>query len=145
MNSVLDEKGNCLLLWRGTHPIFSDDPDLPGGTVETGETALEAALREVVEEVGVGIESESVTELYAGRKYSKHLSKYYLYSVELPHGPTIALSWEHTSYKWLSHQDFLEELKTPKDTYMQMVRDVVASRDSPLTQATRKVRRADHK
>lgn len=118
---IIDQKGNYLLLWRGTHPKFGQDPDLPGGTAEKGEAPLKAMLREVVEEIGATVDTTDATERYAGIKYSRHLTKYYLYTVRVQHRPKITLSWEHTSYEWLSHEKFLKQVRGAKDTYMQMV------------------------
>lgn len=58
---VLD--GETLLLERA-HPPFEGSWVLPGGLVEQDETAREACIREVREEVGIDIAVEEFVGLY---------------------------------------------------------------------------------
>ncbi|MFB6081329.1 MAG: NUDIX hydrolase [Halanaeroarchaeum sp.] len=55
--------GRVVLLER-THPPFEGAWVLPGGMVERGETAAEACVREVREEVGMAVAVESFVGLY---------------------------------------------------------------------------------
>lgn len=48
---ITNEKGEVLLLHRNT--VRLTQWELPGGKLEPGETAAEAAIREVLEEIGV--------------------------------------------------------------------------------------------
>jgi 8-oxo-dGTP pyrophosphatase MutT (NUDIX family) len=67
---IVDNKGKYLLMQRSDHPVFGYDPDLPGGTLEDGESPLETMIREVMEEAGVEIDQVGVQEVYAGTDYS---------------------------------------------------------------------------
>ncbi|AUX09980.1 8-oxo-dGTP diphosphatase [Halalkaliarchaeum desulfuricum] len=58
---VLD--GEVLLLERN-HPPFEGHWVLPGGLVEPDETAMEACVREVKEEVGIDVTVEEFVGLY---------------------------------------------------------------------------------
>ena len=40
---IVDKDEKYLLMYRSNHPTFGNDPDLPGGTVEEGES-LELAM-----------------------------------------------------------------------------------------------------
>ncbi len=122
---IVDPEDNYLLMYRSDHPVFGGDPDLPGGTVEDGETSLEAMIREVEEEAGVAVDVKAVTEVYSGTGYSKHGTHYALYRVTLRVRPEIKLSWEHSSYEWLNHGSFIQKIKDAQDTYMRMVHDTV--------------------
>ncbi len=53
---VTDEKGNLLLTTRGVEPHYGK-LDLPGGFVDPGETAEEAVVRELDEELGLKVKS----------------------------------------------------------------------------------------
>ncbi len=122
---IVDHEDNYLMMWRSEHPTFPNDPDLPGGTVEEGESSLEAMLREVYEEAGISVDEALVKSVYDGTKYSAHGTHYALYVAKLKNRPDVTISWEHSSYEWLSRDNFLEKAKRAKDTFMQMAYDVL--------------------
>ena len=122
---IIDAEDKYLLLERTNHPTFADDPDLPGGTVEEGESSLRAMVREVFEEVGITINPKKAQLLYEGADYSRHRTHYSLYSIQLVSRPEVALSWEHTGYTWLERDAFLAAIKHTTDTYMYMVYDIL--------------------
>lgn len=122
---MIDPDDKYLLMYRSNHPVFGDDPDLPGGTIEDNETTLAAMLREVIEEAGVEINERDVREIYAGTDYSTHGTHYTLFMSKLSSRPKIVVSWEHSSYEWLDRDSFLKLSKDAKDTYMRMVHDSV--------------------
>jgi len=123
---IIDEQNKYLMLWRGDHPRLPNDPDLPGGTIEAGETPEVAAVREVQEEAGIAIAPYDMKLLYKGLDYSMHGVEYSLYVATITPRPTVALSWEHEGYKWLDADTFLAEAKDATDTYMHMVYDIVS-------------------
>jgi mutator protein MutT len=64
---IRDEMGRILLLRRG------DGDDLwgfPGGAMEPGERAAEAAAREVREEIGLEVEPVALIGVYSGPEYA---------------------------------------------------------------------------
>lgn len=121
---LLDEDGNYLLMCRSNHPTFGNDPDLPGGTWEEGESVLETVIREVQEEIGVSVDKASI-KTYSGVDYSRHGTHYALFISTVNIQPEISMSWEHSSYEWLEYEEFLTRAKNAKDTYMHMVHDTV--------------------
>ncbi|MFW5903621.1 MAG: NUDIX domain-containing protein [archaeon] len=62
-DGVVFVDGEVVLLER-THPPFEGDWVLPGGMVDRGETAAEACVREVREEVGLAVTVEEFVGLY---------------------------------------------------------------------------------
>lgn len=122
---IVDKDDNYLLMYRSNHPAFGDDPDLPGGTVEEGESTLDAMIREVNEEIGVAIDKNVARKVYAGAEYSAHDTHYELFVVKLDKRPEINMSWEHKSYEWLALDIFLERSKNAMDSYMHMVHDTI--------------------
>lgn len=122
---IIDGTGKYLLMQRSNHPIFGNDPDLPGGTLEEGELPLETMIREVFEEAAIVIDRGSVTEVYTGTHYSTHGTHYSLYVAKLQHTPEVVMSWEHSFYEWLDRELFLEKASQANDTYMHMVYDVL--------------------
>lgn len=122
---VSDDK--YLIMYRTNHPMFGDDPDLPGGTGEDDETSLQTMIREVKEEIGVVIHEDEAQELFSGTDYSSHGSYYSLFIAHLANKPEIVMSWEHTGYDWASRDEFVKQCKAAGDTYMQMVGVVLGS------------------
>ncbi|HEX3568441.1 MAG TPA: NUDIX hydrolase [Candidatus Saccharimonadales bacterium] len=122
---IIDNHNKYLMMYRDAHPVFGNDPDLPGGTLEEGEQPLIAMTREVYEETGIEIGGHALQKIYEGAGYSKHKTYYSLYVARLEARPNITLSWEHSAHKWLDRAEFLEEAKNANDTYMHMVYDVL--------------------
>jgi 8-oxo-dGTP diphosphatase len=118
---IIDKNNKYLLMYRKAHPTFGNDPDLPGGTLEKGEKPLETMIREVFEEVGIVVDPLKVEKVYEGTDYSLHKTHYSLYTLRLTHRLEIIMSWEHLSYEWIEHDDFLKKAMNAKDTYMHMV------------------------
>lgn len=123
---INDKDGNFLVLELNKHPDFGNDADLPGGTVDPGETIVQAAAREANEEAGIDIHPDDLTLLYEGDEYSYHDSFYTLYGYEFDVRPTVSLSWEHASYEWVSKNELIKRGNAAKDTYMHMVAAVAA-------------------
>jgi 8-oxo-dGTP diphosphatase len=117
---IVDKDNKYLLLNLNNHPTFGNDSDLPGGTLDDGESAIEAMIREVQEEVGVSIKKDHVEEIYSGTGYSTHGTYYTLFITRLDKRPKITLSWEHSSYRWVPLDDFLQNATNATDTFMHM-------------------------
>ena len=118
---MIDQDDKYLIMYRSDHPTFGGDPDLPGGTHEDGETILETMVREVEEESGVLVDGENAELIYSGTDFSKNGTQYTLYVERLKARPEIVISWEHSSYEWISRDEFIEKVKDTKDSFMKMV------------------------
>ena len=124
---IIDSEDRYLLMRRGDHPYFLNDPDLPGGTIEEDEEVLEAAIREVREETNISLDSSTVQHIYTGSEYSARGTEYSLYIARIADRPAVAISWEHASFAWVSREEFLKQARNAADPYMRMVHSVVSN------------------
>lgn len=122
---LIDADGRYLLLERSGHPMYPNDPDLPGGTVEDGEAPEVGVLREVLEETGISVRAEDIILVYRGNEFSLHHTMQYLYEVHVGKQPEVMLSWEHAGFEWVDRDVFLAQARAAKDTYMHMVATVL--------------------
>lgn len=114
-----------LVLFRNNHPLFGNSMDLPGGTVEKGETLEDGAMREVREESGIELTSDMLNLLERTRKHSRIGTLYALYAVQLQETPDVVLSWEHSRYAWVSKDDFIQGTRQVNDKFLQMAVDSI--------------------
>lgn len=119
---LVNKDGKYLMLYRSGHPLYPDDADLPGGTLEDGEEIILALMREVLEETGIPIDVDVIEKLGESKTHQEGFI-YYLFQAKCESKPEISLSWEHSSYEWLAPQEFKVKAKTAVDTYMHMVYD----------------------
>jgi 8-oxo-dGTP pyrophosphatase MutT (NUDIX family) len=96
--AILDNN-KILLLKRGkTAPWMPEKYCLPGGGVENNESLIDAAIREVNEEIGINLSSGSISPVRIVYKndYSKiiFVTKY--------NGNSILLNYEHSEFGWFN-------------------------------------------
>ena len=102
--------GKLLLLQRAPKKLFPGTWAIPGGKLEKGETALEALLREIREELCLSPSEEELRPLSS--PYVRHsLMDYRLHLFHWPlvEVPKIALnSHEHQAFQWQPISAFRE-------------------------------------
>ena len=64
-SAVIVEDGKVLLIKREDFEVWA----LPGGTVESGETTAQAAIREVKEETGLDVELSRLVGIYSSPRW----------------------------------------------------------------------------
>lgn len=96
-------------LWPG-NPRRSQQPDLPGGTIEPHESIEEGLLREAREEAGLTMRAEDLQlgYCYTYLKDDGESSSFLLFVSEISGDETITLSWEHESYRWMTARELLD-------------------------------------
>jgi 8-oxo-dGTP diphosphatase len=105
---IYNPRGQILVLQRSdTHPHFPEHLDLPGGEVEKDEQPGQAVIREVQEETGLDIASNTINMAFE-KLFGEHI-KHILYISRLSHDPSISLSWEHIHYYWLTPEQIINE------------------------------------
>jgi 8-oxo-dGTP diphosphatase len=116
---IHDGEGRVLLIKRRFEPN-KGRWSLPGGLLETGETLLGAAKREVREELGVGIEVErlfQVSEEMVRDSEGEVRFHYVLVDFLATLGPaaTITLNGESEGFKWFTAEE-VEGLDVSENT-----------------------------
>lgn len=122
-----------LLLTRTDHPRYGADPDLPGGTLEPGESIHTAMIREVYEEIGLQIDEKSTKILCQTSKYSVVGNEFTLFYIELGGRPSVVLDWEHSAYRWCDISQVIVTARGATDPYMHMVADALEDKNSSRT------------
>lgn len=100
--------GKYLILWSSLweeNPDRSQQPDLPGGIIEPGESQVEGLIREAREEAGIALNPESVVLAYALTYDKERLASIFeIYFAEVDDFE-VQLSWEHERYAWLTAEE----------------------------------------
>lgn len=107
LNLLQNEAGELLLLKRAAQARLGAGLwGLPAGKIEPGESAADAAWRELEEEIGTGHQAQLLRYLGPLR------DTYYggIYAIHLFHrrwrAGTVRLNHEHTHYAWVAPEDF---------------------------------------
>ncbi|QIW78763.1 NUDIX domain-containing protein [Bacillus tequilensis] len=101
----MDTKGAFVIVSNETHQILlvkrKDVPlwDLPGGTIDPGETAETAAVREVLEETGYSAALSAKIGVYRRQKFQ---DEQHVFAGIITGGEAIADSAETAGLKWFS-------------------------------------------
>ena len=102
----LEVKKKLLMLQTGFGKAHAETWGLPGGKLEKGESALEAASRELLEETGIYLETSSffpLGALYIRKPEIDFI--FHMFKVGLDQYPTVTLSEEHLEYRWVNFEE----------------------------------------
>jgi 8-oxo-dGTP diphosphatase len=118
---IYNNEGKVLLLKRSdTHPHYPLHWDFPGGLIEQDESERDGVIREIMEEIGLHLDSRTIKKVFERTKASGTV--HLVYEVHIETTPDINISWEHDSYIWMSMEEF-KSLEIPRDvdTYYETV------------------------
>ncbi len=99
--AVIYENGKILATQRG-YGEFKDGWEFPGGKMETGESAKQALIRELREELTVAVEAEKLLMTVEYDYPAFHLTMH-CFLTKIISGKINLL--EHEAMKWLSFED----------------------------------------
>lgn len=113
--SYVNVDGKVLLMQLSQLKNESGSWGVPAGKIEANEPLIEGACRELFEETGIRVNSETpikhLAQIYIRKPDTDYV--YHIFSLNLKAIPDIQLSEEHTSYRWVTHS----EAKTLKLMY----------------------------
>ncbi len=102
---VFDNK--ILILQRHSSKFEGGTWGVPGGKIELFETAKQACIREVLEEVGIDIPEDQLKEIGVMCVEREDISyAFYLFAYCFGHMPEVILELsEHVEYGWFSYEE----------------------------------------
>lgn len=108
--AVFNKEGKFLAIKRS---YGAQTWDIPGGAVEIPEVHEDALRREIREEAG--IEVDQIAPLQVKSAYNKEADEYVLFIGYLcfARSSEVHISTEHTEYRWVSKDEFLQMEATP--------------------------------
>jgi len=98
-----------------SNPVYPGLWQAVTGTIESGETAVECALREVEEETGLK-PKEIWTIPFVGTFFDPYLNSINaipVFGVLVDYQEKINISAEHTEFAWLTIEEFIERVPLP--------------------------------
>lgn len=115
--TMVFQNNKVLLLKRGnTAPWMPNKWNLPGGTLDSGENAVECAKREALEETGLVL-----GDLKLINTISQDWGTFYLFLCQEYNGD-LKLTWENSEYGWFTIQDAIKMNLVPplKEEFMKL-------------------------
>lgn len=113
-HGLIVRDGKLLVLRREHGSYLGGQWDVPGGSVENGETSREAAEREVLEETGIhasaGEELSRFTNLDTKGRQITFTTVTYMMTSELD-SPVVINPEEHSDWRWIYPSDDADGLE----------------------------------
>ncbi|MDX1837311.1 NUDIX domain-containing protein [Legionella taurinensis] len=110
MGLIINKEGLILVAQRAEHQPQAGTWELPGGKVESGETALAGLQRELTEELGIQV-IQATPWIKIPYHYTTHDVLYDVWLIEQLSGKIRGL--EGQGLKWVNRNEFLSLLGFP--------------------------------
>ncbi|TCO77431.1 8-oxo-dGTP diphosphatase MutT [Marinisporobacter balticus] len=111
---IINEQQQILIAKRKEEKMLGGYWEFPGGKIESGETAEESLIRELMEEMHIDIKIYK----YFGENiytYERETIKLIGYIAEIVKGKIILT--DHSDYKWVKKQELTKYNMAPADIY----------------------------
>ncbi|MGM0788705.1 MAG: NUDIX hydrolase [Bacillota bacterium] len=128
------EKESKVLLLKRAGTVLPDAWCYIGGSIEEGETAWEAALREIKEETGISLPylyvSNQYDQIYSAKDNYIYMAPVFVGYVE--EHQEVILNHEHSAYRWMSFAEAIETAALPgNDEVLMSVEKHFAQKNPP--------------
>jgi dihydroneopterin triphosphate diphosphatase len=128
------EKESEVLLLKRAGTVLPDAWCYIGGSIEEGETAWEAALREIKEETGISLPylyvSNQYDQIYSAKDNYIYMAPVFVGYVE--EHQEVILNHEHSAYRWMSFAEAIETAALPgNDEVLMSVEKHFAQKNPP--------------
>jgi 8-oxo-dGTP pyrophosphatase MutT (NUDIX family) len=118
--------GKLLMLHRADHKSAGNKWGMPAGKIDQGESSLEAARRETLEETGIDIPLDQISfqkTFYV--RYPDYDFVYHIFQVELEKEENVSIrEEEHKDFRWMTPQEALslmEDLVPDEDACIRFI------------------------
>ncbi len=114
-SAIIVKDNKILITQKGPQGRFANKWEFPGGKIDQGETPEECIVRELLEELEIGIQIDSFFgECIHTYPEGENIILAYLCSW---HSGEITLT-EHSGYKWVTVEELSQYDLTPADTLL---------------------------
>ena len=104
---TLNSSGEILVTRRAAGKTYAGCWEITGGCVQSGETAVQGAARELFEETGIQA-AESELELRGTASGADYIHAFFLVRKDVPVGELHLLACETDAAKWVEPSEYLE-------------------------------------
>jgi 8-oxo-dGTP diphosphatase len=111
--ALLREDGRILMQRRPEGKQHGGLWEFPGGKIDPGEGAAQAALREMAEELGVGLEADALMPISFAQSEEGRRVLLLLYAALVWRGDPVAL--EGQDFEWIAPDALLDLMMPPLD------------------------------
>ena len=134
--TVVEKDGKFLFVEEHTEGVTHTVFNQPAGHVEAGETIIQAAIRETMEETGYAIEVTSLLGMYSYTPPMFPDRTYYRFCflAEITeYFPDAQLDTDIIGPKWLTLEELLESARARSPLVIKAVQDALSGQKYPLS------------
>ena len=134
--TVVEKDGKFLFVEEYTEGVSHTVFNQPAGHVESGETIIQAALRETMEETGYAVEIDSLLGIYTYTPPMFPDRTYYRFCFlahVLEYFPEAKLDTDIVGPKWMTLEELLETARARSPLVIKAVQDALSGQKYPLS------------